>query len=240
MSEEYVVKQGDCLQSIATKHGFLWKSLWAHSDNAALKQKRKSGATLYVGDVVQIPDLCGKEESCATDTRHRFRKMCEKAELKLKLLKEKEESDELVESEAADFSEYIESPIVADAPVPDADAECSLYVDGKLVEKKKSGGDGGLTFKIPQDSDFAKLLIDEGKASERTIELNLGHMDPIDEPQGACKRLYNLGYQCPTDSNEYSELTGFAIQAFQKDHGLEATGDLDNTTKAKLEEIFGW
>ena len=34
MPEDYVAKAGDCLTSIAFEHGFDWKTLWNHPNNA--------------------------------------------------------------------------------------------------------------------------------------------------------------------------------------------------------------
>ncbi|MEY2429487.1 MAG: hypothetical protein QOJ40_2372, partial [Verrucomicrobiota bacterium] len=49
MPEDYKVKDGDCLSSIAFSKGFFWETLWNHGDNSALKSKRKDPNVLSPG-----------------------------------------------------------------------------------------------------------------------------------------------------------------------------------------------
>lgn len=49
MAEDYIVKAGDCLNSIAYEHGFYWETLWSHPANAGLKAKRKNPDALLAG-----------------------------------------------------------------------------------------------------------------------------------------------------------------------------------------------
>jgi Putative peptidoglycan binding domain/LysM domain len=69
----YTVKQGDYISSIAEKHGLAPDKIWDHPDNANLKEKRKDQNILFPGDIVFIPYMEEKEESGATEQRHRFR-----------------------------------------------------------------------------------------------------------------------------------------------------------------------
>jgi hypothetical protein len=71
---EYTVKQGDCLSSIAEKHGFTPDKIWDHRKNSQLKEKRKDPNFLQPGDVVHMPDKEKKEEFGDTDQRHKFKR----------------------------------------------------------------------------------------------------------------------------------------------------------------------
>jgi len=95
---EYKVKQGDCLSSIAEKHGLFWEKIWNHSKNAELKEKRKDPNVLYPGDVIFVPDREEKEEPCATEQRHKFRRkgVPEKLQLVLRIEGEPRENVEYI------------------------------------------------------------------------------------------------------------------------------------------------
>ena len=69
---EYVVQPGDCILSIASKHGFLWQTLW--NANPELKARRDNPNVIFPGDLVQIPQKVVKEASCVTDQLHKFAK----------------------------------------------------------------------------------------------------------------------------------------------------------------------
>ena len=72
--KKYIVKQSDCISSIAFKYGFFPDTIWNDSKNSKLKQDRKDPNVLLPGDEVYIRDKEEKEESCASEERHSFRK----------------------------------------------------------------------------------------------------------------------------------------------------------------------
>src|SRR5262245_60956373 len=71
---DFVVRDGDCMASIAVHTGFFWQTLWNESANAELQQIRKDPYCLLPGDRVTIPELRQKQESCTADQRHRFKR----------------------------------------------------------------------------------------------------------------------------------------------------------------------
>ena len=54
---------------------------------------------------------------------------------------------------------------------------------------------------------------------------------------GAQGRLRNLGYSVGAIDGVLGRRTDEALRAFQLDHGLEVTGELDDATRAKLAEF---
>jgi N-acetylmuramoyl-L-alanine amidase len=72
MPKKHIVKQGECISSIADAHGFFPDNIWNDAANTKLRGKRKDPNVLYSGDVVVIPDKQSKEESCATEKKHSF------------------------------------------------------------------------------------------------------------------------------------------------------------------------
>lgn len=106
---DYTVKQGDCISSIATRHGLFWEKVWNHPNNTKLKEKRKNPNVLLPGDVIFIPDKEEKEESGTTEQKHSFRRKGVPAKLRL---------------------------IVEHDDIPISDTPFVLEVDGKLYQGK--------------------------------------------------------------------------------------------------------
>ena len=72
MPKTYIVERGECISSIAHRHGFFPRTIWEHPENSALREVRTSPNVLVAGDRVHIPDLDPHEAQGATDQRHRF------------------------------------------------------------------------------------------------------------------------------------------------------------------------
>jgi hypothetical protein len=72
--KKYIVKQGDCISSIAFKYGFFPDTIWNDSKNSKLRQDRKNPNVLKPGDVVYMCDKEEKDESCPSEERHRFKR----------------------------------------------------------------------------------------------------------------------------------------------------------------------
>lgn len=83
---DYVVKQGDCLSSIAHQFGFTWQKLWNDPSNAELRAKRKNPNVLYPGDVVHIPEIEPKAFRPKTNAWNRYVVQARKAYVRVRLL----------------------------------------------------------------------------------------------------------------------------------------------------------
>lgn len=245
MAAKYQVKQGECIGSIAYEHGFFWETLWNDSNNADLRQQRMNPNILLEGDAVFIPDLVLREESCATEQRHRFRLKGVPAKLRLRILE-----PDLVESESSSEPEPVYGPSVwnqqfeGDDPDeilpepsfrPRSDVPYQLWVDG-IMTQGRTKGDGQIESSIAPNAQKAKLVLDPGTPMESIISLNLGYLDPLTEVSGVQGRLNNLGFDCGPVDGIFGPRTQRALKRFQASVGLQATGDLDETTRQKLRE----
>lgn len=83
---DYVVMQGECIESIAFEHGFYGESIWNDSQNAELKKVRKDHNILYPGDIIFIPDKEENHEHSNSGQRHPFRRKGVPAILRIRLL----------------------------------------------------------------------------------------------------------------------------------------------------------
>ena len=170
MPTQHAVQQGDCFSNLAEEYGIPWKTLWNHPDNAELKQKRRDPNVLYPGDVVSVPDKELKEESRATDARHKFKKKGEPTHIKIRLLLDDE---------------------------PRAGIRYELQVDGATIKGSTDGG-GYLKAVIPPGAQTGVLIVGEGTARD-VFQLGFGTLDPIDTASGVRGRLESLGYQVGDD-----------------------------------------
>ena len=204
---EHIVRQGDCISSIAQKYGYFWEKVWNHPKNAELKKLRTDPNILYPGDVVFIPEKEEKHETGSTGQKHRFRKKGVPERLNLVLLLEGE---------------------------PRANEDYILDIEGDR-SKGKTDAEGRVSIAIPPGARRGKLTFIEGGEE---FDLDLGGLDPINEISGVQDRLANLGYSVKV-TGKWGEESSEALRQFQRKHNLEATGDIDETTKQKLQEVYG-
>ena len=230
---DYVVKQGDCISSIAKDTGHFWETLWNHPDNAELKAVRQDPNVLLPGDRVTIPEVITKEESGATEERHRFVRRGEPAKLRIRLTEEGEPRSPGPEEEGSE--EQREEPR---EDKPRAFVPYTLEVDD-LSFSDKTDSDGFLQHPIPGNAKQARLIIEPGTPQEIIIPLQLGSVHPITEIAGVKQRLNNLGFDCGEDTEELTEEFREALTEFQEQYCDTVTGTLDQDTRDKLQEVHG-
>ena len=191
------------------------------------------------GDVLHIPDRGEKKESVGVEQCHNFKRKGIPAVVRVVLRRPKKEAEEKVEQETTDPSEYKEpEPKDADDE-PLADVPYAVYADGKLVKEGKTGGDGKVEAKIPSAAGGAWIVLDRGTPKERTVNLNIRAMDPIEEVPGVCKRLNNLGFTCPVEEEKITPAVADALRAFQRKNGIDPTGEADGNTRDLLKKAHG-
>ncbi|NVB41975.1 peptidoglycan-binding protein [Pseudenhygromyxa sp. WMMC2535] len=209
MATVHVVKSGDSVTSLAEHYGLYELTIWNAPENAALRAARPDMNTLMPGDQLFIPERRMKPEHVMTDARHTFRRKGVPASFRLQLF---------------DFGE------------PRANQAFTLIVDGETTIEGSADADGVVEVKLPPRSRTGELTIGE---DEFVVQLMFGHLDPIDELSGVQQRLTNLGYDCGPANGTLGTKTREALRAFQLSQrpDLEVSGELDETTRARLAEL---
>lgn len=115
---------------------------------------------------------------------------------------------------------------------PRANENYVLDIDGTLTDGT-TDGDGNIEVFIPPQAKNGRLLFRSG---QEIINLSLDGLDPVDTLSGIQHRLNNLGFNCGGES-ELGERTKEALKNFQTQYELLATGEPDEATKSKLQEL---
>jgi hypothetical protein len=196
---EHEVRQGECVASIAAAYGAPAKKVWNAPENEDLREERKDPNVLLPGDSVFINDRDRKEEACATEQHHKFRKLGAPVYLRLKFL-------DMGEARAGE--KYV------------------LKIAGKVIEGA-TDGEGKIEVVIPPDAEEAVLRLGE-KARGEDYLLRLGELDPVSEPSGVQVRLAHLGYRCGAPG-KMDGATMRAVREFQFDQVLKMGEISDET-----------
>lgn len=217
MGVKHTVKPAETIVRIAQQYGFrAWEPIWAHAGNAALRAKRPNAHVLAKGDELFIPDKELAEYSCETNQSHVFRVKAMKQELNQILLDENNQ--------------------------PLAGRTYELRAGGKTFSGE-TGSDGGLHHEIPLSAKTAELKVWLQAGDDQTAmtwTLQLGGLDPVETTYGLKGHLTNLGYDCGGIDDQMTEKTIEALREFQRDHGLEPTGESDQPTREKLVSMFDY
>jgi len=214
MAIRITVRQGDCLTKIAARHGFSnYRVIYDHPSNSEFKRRRPDPDVIYPGDVVVIPDKAPKLAQVPAGALHHFR-VRPRAKRVLRIA----------------FRTSGDEPL--------ASVDYTLAFGGTEIEGV-TDRNGVLEQEVPYDLDRAAVLIGGDQH-----ELVVGALNPIDDTpddgiSGARARLANLGYDTPPTGDALDEPMAAVLAAFQRDHGLEATGKLDGATRGKLRSAHG-
>ena len=215
MGETHVVRQGECLSSIAARYGFeSWHTIYDHPQNQGFREKRSNPDVILPGDRLFIPDPRGRVAECGTQSSHKFKRKTVKTSLRVRIIDKDGE------------------------PITQKHYQIQW---GTTKLEGETDGDGCLEHPIPADVDRADLTV-EGLLSEgdpHRWSLRIGHLDPVEELAGVRARLNNLGYPCGSVSGEMNADTVDALEQFQGDRGLPIDGELTEETRSKLEEYYG-
>ena len=207
----HTVKAGDCIASIAFENGLLPERIWDSSENQALREKRSDMHILLPGDVVFVPAIAAREVTARTGAVHSFRRRAVPERLRVRFL---------------DVNDR-----------PRAGVPYELSVDG-VLSRGETDGDGVVLEWIQPSARAARLTLccEDG---DEDYDLEIGHLDPIEEPDGLRARLANLGYPCDDETGPLGPATQRRVREFQDDHHLEGTGSVDDATRAAIVRAHG-
>jgi hypothetical protein len=218
MGHFITIEPGDHLPALADEAGFSdWHTIWDAPENADLRARRKEPGLLAPGDRVFIPDKQpGDGVKVQSGTTATFR-------IKVSLAK-------------------LRVVVCGFDGKPFADTACTVTVDGAR-RTLTTGGDGLVELDLAPDAREATL-----EANAMSWTLKIGHLAPVDADPGLWARLRNLGYLVDEDSEEPEpppdappdpELLAFAIELFQRDHGLPIDGSDTTSVTDKLKDAYG-
>ncbi len=122
---------------------------------------------------------------------------------------------------------------VFECETPRANQQYRLIVDGVRLGGK-TDGNGVLETYISPVARHGELIVGP---DEFRLEIDFGHLDPIDEISGVQMRLNNLGYGCGEPNGEMNDQLRAALREFQQRFQLPATGELNDQTRKKLEQV---
>lgn len=209
---KYIVRQGECIASIANAHGFLPNTLWDLKENRALRKLRENPNILFPGDEVEIPKLREKEEPLTVKQRNRFLVKNIPASLKIQ---------------------------INESGKPRANAAYVLTIDNV---KNTGVTDGEGYVKISLNPGAVKAVIEFEQSDDwhcDRYELLLRQLDPIDTIYGVQARLKNLGFYPGELDGEESKIFEGAIMAFRMSSGLEEEGGIDDAFQQALKQAHG-
>jgi outer membrane protein OmpA-like peptidoglycan-associated protein len=95
--------------------------------------------------------------------------------------------------------------------------------------------EGIISHAVPSHVNTGKLTINKW-----SVDLTIRDLESVAQIKGAQARLNNLGFYVRAHVNDQiDENFRRALQCFQTEYQLEVTGELDEATKQKLEEVHG-
>jgi hypothetical protein len=230
----HVVRQGECMASIALMYGFQdWREIYDDPANEGLRQLRSDPHVLAPGDLVTIPEPPPPQtHSLRQGESLRLRGGPPRVALKLKLER------------------------APGQPLAGVRYELAAGLDDF---EGTTGSAGEVEHMVSATVTTATLCLFPDSAHPevtRTVTLWIGHLDPIDSESGVRSRLANLGYLSPNDCdpprpgrdddqggggdpNAGDASLTFAVRALQRECGLAETGVIDDATRSKLRDKHG-
>ncbi len=208
--KEHKVQQGECVATLAEKHGFLPEALWNADENAALRAKRENLNILAPDDVLKIPAPRPGFQEVQTSKSYRLGRKGSTQSVKIRFLGK----------DAA----------------PRAEESYLLSITSAAGCEERTGktdSSGFLAEIVPATTTELKVTMGS-KPNLDTYTFKTAHLDPIDSLSGVQGRLTNLGYYCGDKRGELNGYTKRALRDFQRDNKLPICGEVDDATRAAI------
>lgn len=182
------------------------EAVYQHPDNEELRGKRPNPNQLVEGDIVKVPAKDAEPLRLTTGQLHEIRlKSRPTQKLRLHVL--------------------LDRPCLYELVVG-AESFRGALDESRLIEHDVS---------VLADSGTLKVKLGDGPPHrEIEWEVSLGTMEPVEEAKGLQARLFNLGFDPQGIDGKIGEKTKAAIRAFQLYSGLEASGEVNDETRAEL------
>jgi N-acetylmuramoyl-L-alanine amidase len=210
----HIVKQGECLSSIAAFYGFSdWRVIYEDGANADFRQKRPNPNLIYPDDKLYIPDHKPGQVERPTDARHFF-----------VVKRQPTLIDVRVQNLAKD---------------PIKNAPYKVVLENTELEGS-TDDDGWIKREIHASDEYGTLIVwPDPNDREEKVEwrIQLGHLDPAETVSGVKGRLRNLNYFCGEMNDEEDECYHEAVRRFQEDHDLVVDGIVGAKTRARLKRV---
>lgn len=213
---DYIVKRGDTISSIADTHGHFWETIWNLPENAAVKDARQHPEILLPGDRLTIPPLGQKKEKIKTLALHRFRRKGIPVKIEYTVL----------DKHTGQVFKGKRYKLFA------GEQEFEGVTDNK----------GYLEHWVSAQVKKAVLVVwleEPGYPEFVKWSVRIGFLDPVNSITGIQGRLNNLGFDCGEEDGVLGPDTIKAVKEFQLVQNLQATGTVDEPTKARLLELHG-
>ena len=210
----HIVEQGDWLSKLAIWYGFnKWQTIWNAPENAEIQKKRNPNL-IYPGDEIWIPATTKKEESGASEKRHRF--------------KHKGKDDEIT------------IVLQDDKSAPRSSVKYEFNLNAKTVGNGTTAGDGKTHSKVPRQHEPAFLRVDKHSVRLSIGKLNPMDADTPDKGvSGVQARLNNLGLRAGAEDGVLGPRTQRSILLFQKLEKIKEDGTITDELRKKLSEQHG-
>ena len=209
MEKQHLVKQGECLSSLAARYGLAgWEQIYNYGANADLKKKRPHPNILAPGDEVCVPEPQIQKVSMPTGKLHSF--TMKEPQVKLRLA-------------------------IADAKgKPLAGKRYALTVRSS-EQTGQTTSEGLIEVDVSATEQSAQLRIwldDDAADADFERELAIGHLDPVDLITGVQARLANLGFSCAV-TGSIDDATLAAARTFRVRNGLPVDEPNESDSEAE-------